>query len=91
MSDQEINEAIAKAIGGDLDEAIPNFSASLDACAIFERTLFQTMQGQKYARTVMQTSDAADPWNDSADWLRLITATPRQRCEAFLRMKGLWK
>ena len=59
---------------------LPNYYASLDACAEFERTL-DKIQRREYVRQLYHITE-----NDFG----AHCATPEQRCEAFLRIKGLW-
>ena len=55
---------------------IPNYPASLDACAEMEKALDSIEGG----------------WSLYTEYLEGgICATPLQRCEAFLRVKGKWK
>lgn len=71
---------------------LPRYTTSLDACAEFEATLTRDEQYHYdcylFKQCVpMDRGDVFDP--DSA--FLCITATPRQRCEAYLRTKGLWQ
>lgn len=101
MKPEEINRPIAEACGwsvvhlvGDTyfglspdeknesyTEEIPNYHGSLDACAEFERTL-DRIDRREYVRQLYHITE-----NDFG----AHCATPPQRCEAFLRVKGLWK
>lgn len=115
MSDQEINEAIANAVGWTdvranyqdtgrilgrppdarpdgltMHREVPNFTNSLDACASFERTL-EARHFNSYVNNIAEQYDAEGYMSPEQSDFALCTATPLQRCEAFLRMKGLWK
>ena len=70
---------------------LPNYAESLDACREFEGTIGR-LSLEYYAENL-----AVAVWGSAVgntlSYLgasQLITATPRQRCEAFLRMKGQW-
>lgn len=72
---------------------IPDYLNDLNACAEFEKTLkgnahssAVTDDERKYRDELAKVMGCA--WYQSA---RLIFATARQRCEAFLRVKELWK
>ena len=56
----------------------PNYAESLDACREFED--FST--GEEWAVYINTLTEVCDMYNDP------IVATPLQRCEAFLRLKG---
>ena len=66
--------------------ALPDYPASLDACAEFEKTL-KTDDLIDYAEWLGATSNEMH----MKSWVVLLRATPLQRCEAFLRVKGKWK
>lgn len=104
MTEQEINCAIAEAIGWKRDSSsdtawfdpsgkwfhrIPNFHASLDACAIFEETL-NDKERILYAECLAYVTQAG-PLDDMAEAFEFGTAKPRKRCIAFLRVKGIWR
>ena len=97
MSDTEINEAIECALGfkielsnmqsgldvindGDHRRPVRCYANSLDACAEFERTL-ELRDLADYSYKLMDITNTT---------YEAITATARQRCEAYLRMKGIW-
>ena len=63
----------------------PRYTECLNACAEFERTLpdKERMSYGKQLQRVLLTSAEENAW--------LISATARQRCEAFLRVKGMWR
>lgn len=58
----------------------PNYAESLDACAGFERTL-DRIQRREYVRGLYAIT---------ANDFEAHCATSLVRCEAYLRMKGLW-
>ena len=72
---------------------LPNYPASLDACAEFEKTLTFNFNAEKNGSEWMDYLE----WlgycgeNNTSELARLILATPLQRCEAFLRVKGKWR
>ena len=68
------------------EESIPNFHSSLDACAEFEKTLTTEKDRRAYKLALVKAST-----DGKGDWLTQIIATAPQRCEAYLRVKGLWK
>lgn len=106
MTNQEINERIAKVLGWKRREhckgyyrddyegyllELPNYAGSLDACREFEGTIGR-LALEYYAENL-----AVAVWGSAVgntlSYLgasQLITATALQRCEAFLRMKGQW-
>jgi len=72
--------------GGGVGAAIPNYPADLNACAEMEAGL-TTEDLIEYAEWL-----GADRHEmPSKSWVILLRATPLQRCEAFLRVKGLWR
>ena len=67
---------------------LPNFFSSLDACASFEKTLNRLDQLQYETMLKQAVQGVSDfPPID----FELITATAPQRCEAFLKVRGLWE
>jgi hypothetical protein len=70
------------------DDAVHNYANSLDACAEFERTI-KDEDFVAYSDELCLMAKYSEGAVES--WRRVVSATPRQRCEAFLRMKGLWK
>lgn len=66
---------------------LPDFPNSRDACNLFEESLEGKYEAFSYAQELI--------WVINRDGIvgsfRLIRATPKQRCEAFLRIKGLWQ
>ena len=95
MTNQEINERVAKLCGWTIktntglffDSSdkphvdLPNYAESLDACSSFED--FST--GEEWDIYLDNLNEICDGENDP------VVATPLQRCEAFLRMKGQWE
>lgn len=78
---------------GDRDKALkqdcPNYPESLDACAEFEKTIASLKDGASnpmYDPEYVYESNLCS-LNKGKAW----SATPLQRCEAFLRLKGKWK
>lgn len=95
MKPEEINKAIALLRGwkfkwkscpnwlspsGERCVWHPDYYSSLDACAEFERTL-TPLHLVEYSYILMELTRTT---------YEAITATAPQRCEAYLRMKGLW-
>lgn len=75
-------------------EPLPDYLNDLNACAEFERTLSEgeiTDYGIEVFRIMNQTDRSIASVDGDPLWGKLIQATARQRCEAFLRTKGLWK
>lgn len=74
---------------------LPDYFADLNRCADFERTLdFAGFQGrqdyEKWIRLIVARDNGLNYDADCAGDFGLITATAIQRCEAYLRVKGLW-
>lgn len=78
-------------------EPLPNFYSSLDACAMFEKTL---VPWNEYAIYVDWLADFCKVKTHVANHFHsltlcecytIATATASQRCEAFLKTKSLWK
>ena len=78
----------------------PNFFGSLDACAEFEKTILPTLWSdytmelrrivQRDCNTPLHYIPECERSQHIADfWFYCVTAP--QRCEAFLRVRGLWK
>lgn len=99
MTDNEIREALAETQGyerradgfwrevGHVGSCgIPDYPSDLNACAQFEATLSrdERITYRKFLYLVV-LDDPNNPDNDTT------FATPPQRCEAFLRVKGLWR
>lgn len=73
---------------------LPNYPADLNACAEMEKTINEEQQRFEYWRQLHNVTKPEGyeprPGCDAHTW-GFITATARQRAEAFLRMKLLWK
>lgn len=77
---------------------IPNYHGDLNACAAMEATT-SYLERAKYADTLYAIIPASqcsivasyEGEHDFGGYFGLLTATAPQRCEAFLRTKGLWK
>lgn len=65
---------------------IPNYPASLDACAEFEKTLSGDEITDYINQIYRVTFKACRADRDEG----VVFATAPQRCEAFLRTKNLW-
>ena len=93
MTNQEINERIAKLCGwipttdggicwdsnGNAIITYPNYAESLDACRLFEREY--TFGEEELVFDFMQSEVGT---------AAACFASPELRCEAFLRLKGQW-
>lgn len=68
---------------------IPNYPESRDACAEFEKTL--TDEGWDEYSDHLSDAAGVDSWSILAgkDRGAIISATPLQRCIAYLKTKGL--
>ena len=104
MTNQEINERVAKLCGwkprafcagyyrDDFDGyalALPNYTESLDACREF---LAQIDENDRAEFSSIVT--CMDRIGMACDWefyWAMITLTPLELCEAFLRLKGQWE
>jgi hypothetical protein len=89
MEKEAINRAIRLATGVDRDD----FDSDLNAMHEVEKTLIETHRGYynnelfKIASGRSCSAGVKEP-----DFIFLtINATAHQRCEAFLKVKGLWK
>lgn len=107
MTEQEQNEAIAKAISrkyhkpteaevasGSYYQYEPEFTRDLNACAEMEKVLVGTNRWQQYMQRLSEKicADADEPLNyDIETQWGMIHASAPQRCEAFLRTLGLWQ
>ena len=105
MTPEEINIAIAKSLGWhgnikNIDDVvfgrpsnttdryipIPDYHSSLDACAEFEATMDKQEQSDYICALGGLCQEP-----DLDDWAGVCFATAPQRCEAYLKLKGLWK
>jgi hypothetical protein len=89
LSDAELGDAMGRTVGrrlpAGLHEPIPNYCNDLNAMHEAERTLNLSLAGG-YARIL--TSIA---WQSEQPVFAPMTATARQRAEAFLRTLGKWE
>lgn len=105
MTNKEINKKVAALCGwrpttvGDLcwdsnGNAIiiyPNYAGSLDMCREFEGLIKKSTE-YDMRDYIINLEDASKARGSGWDWrsFQLTTATPLERCEAFLRLKGQW-
>lgn len=68
-----------------LQNYLPNYTQSLDACREFDDKLKGCKDRESYCVTLCKVVHGMDHLN-----VDVVLATPLQRCEAFLRMRGLW-
>jgi len=70
----------------------PDYAGDLNACRQFEE-MIEMSSDQEIQNYVMDLEAAAKATGSGWNWraFRLARATPLQRCEAFLRMKGRWE
>lgn len=104
MTPDEINKTIAVLLGYRLElrryargwwiapnnyasMSPPDYYSSLDACAEFERSLTRSEMWD-YQQSFCESNSEydADEYH-----VTLIKLTAPQRCEAYLKVKGLWK
>lgn len=72
-------------------EIIGNYPESLDACAEFERTLTDPVDRANYIAALIRIVLSGDEKLVYTVAFDIVTATPLQRCQAYLNVKGLWK
>jgi len=103
MTNQEINERVAKLCGRDQANnygiiwskdggwtvGFPNYTESLDACREFLAQIHGSDREEfliiaRYLERVDTLYGFEEQW-------ALITLTPLELCEAFLRLKGQWE
>ena len=70
---------------------IPNYHGDLNACHEMERTLTDQSAQVSYCDTLFRVIHKTRVVGTGVGEFDKITATAPQRCEAFLRVKGLWK
>lgn len=104
MTNQEINERVAKLCGwkprafcagyyrdgfDGYALALPNYVESLDAC----REFISQIHGLDRVDFVeiVQHLERVDPLYEYEELWAIITLTPLELCEAFLRLKGQWE
>lgn len=69
----------------------PRFSESLDACAEFERAMTDKVDRVRYMEElgmIINRDHDGEPRFIGATPYHFATATPEQRCRAFVKMKG---
>lgn len=74
--------------------SVPNYPESLDACAEFESALKPASRHFYMCELERILGFYSGPggWDMGPESLwAMVTATPLQRCEAFLKTKGLWE
>lgn len=73
-------------------DALPNYPDSLDACAEFEASLSQEEEQIEYATFLswnVLNSEHEGWWDrDCVETFKISTATPTQRCIAFLKTRN---
>ena len=102
MTNQEINERVAKLCGwkiktntglffdssGKPHVDLPNYAESLDACREFMGEL-HGLDRCDFVEIANLTDRAANLYDYEHMWV-LITLTPPELCECFLKLKGQW-
>lgn len=104
MTNQEINERVAKLCGwrprafcagyyrDEFDGyvlTLPNYAESLDACREFMSKIHGV--DREDFLIVARRLDRTDTLYEYEELWALITLTPLELCEAFLRLKGQWE
>ena len=96
-----LTDAWGHTTNGKTWEPLPNYLSDLNACHEMEKTLdnkanimdeedgFCT-ERDRYMDTLQSITDARPTHQDDCEWA-FLTATPAQRCQAFLRTLGLWE
>ena len=102
MTNQDINERIAKLCGwipttdggicwdsnGNAIVTYPNYAGSLDICRDFIGKIHGGERNNFVKIAVVL--ERVDPlWDFEFQWA-LITLTPRELCEVYLKLKGQW-
>ena len=75
-------EMVKKGMGWEYNHRVPDYLNDLNAMHEAEKTL-DVYQSQNYANELGKLIAASIRWT--------FHATARQRCESFLKVKGLWK
>lgn len=97
MKDQDINMAIAKACNiriGRLEPPVKNYCQDLNAMYEAEKTLDRETLDLYADALICLIHQVDSGYFSRINWghaVELITSSARQRAEAFLRVKGLWK
>ena len=76
---------ICSGICGEGGYVVPDYPNDLNACAEMEKALNTSALRGSYHRRLTEIADG----DSQAD--QLCHATARQRCEAFLRVRGKWR
>lgn len=73
-------------------DQVPNYPFDLNACAEFEKTLYPDRAEHYYntLRAVITNNEYHGVMEGYNGWF-MLHATALQRCEAYLRVKGLWE
>lgn len=67
----------------------PNYAESLDACREFEESLSED-ERHNYGLLIENTERFDTLWGGNRI-TAMVTVTAKERCEAFLRLKGKWE
>lgn len=81
--------AFGKESIADNHDHLPNYPADLNACAEMSAALTPDERHKQFAILYEMLGRGASV--RQSVYLRMVDATARQRCEAFLKVKGLWK
>lgn len=81
LNEEAEDEECCGGIGGGYTPGLPNYPQDLNACHEMEKTIIGLHDTLQYLHFL---SPVHSEWT-------LATSTARQRCEAFLQTKGLWK
>lgn len=74
-----------------ISKEAPNYTEDLNACFEMENTLQKECKyWPHYIDELAKLFRFAFPNQAETNWSQMCHATAAQRCEAFLRMKGLW-
>lgn len=73
-----------------LPDYVPNYAESLGACAEFERTITMQEYQEHYSKHLLIACCGDKQAYGDEDVYKVLIATPAKRCEAYLRMKGMW-
>jgi hypothetical protein len=71
------------------EASCPNYTADLNACHEFEKTLDDDLD-LDYSENLESVTGTRWGANNSYDMSKYRSATARQRCEAYLRTLGKW-
>lgn len=70
---------------------IPNYAHDLNACFEFEETMTDGEVQKYFDQLVWVTSKVSNAHRFGVNYWSIYHATAPQRCQAFLRVKGLWR